>query len=142
MKNSVQIIFTKILNFFGLAKASELCEANNTIEELNATIDLLLIQLKSHANINEKNETLKDQNDSLREDIQKLETENINKDKKIEKLTKDIESLKLKSFITTNNNDAIEENGTEVVKRKRHRGGRRHRKSTTSEGITTTINNF
>ena len=141
MKTSVQIIFTKILNFFGLAKASELREANNTIEELNATIDLLLIQLKSHANINEKNETLKDQNDSLREDIQKLETENINKDKKIEKLTKDIESLKLKSFIATNN-DAIEENGTEVVKRKRHRGGRRHRKSTTSEGITTTTNNF
>lgn len=143
MKNSVQIIFTKILNFFGLAKASELREANNTIEELNATIDLLLIQLKSHANINEKNETLKDQNDSLREDIQKLETENINKDKKIEKLTKDIESLKFKSFITTNNNDAIEENGTEVVKRRRHRGGRRHRKSTnTSEEITTTTNNF
>ena len=142
MKTSVQIIFTKILNFFGLAKASELHEANNTIEELNATIDLLLIQLKSHANINEKNETLKDQNDSLREDIQKLETENINKDKKIEKLTKDIESLKLKSFITTNNNDAIEENGTEVVKRRRHRGGRRHHKSTTSEGITTTTNNF
>ena len=142
MKNSAQIIFTKILNFFGLAKASELCEANNTIEELNATIDLLLIQLKSHANINEKNETLKDQNDSLREDIQKLETENINKDKKIEKLTKDIESLKSKSFITTNNNDTIEENRTEVVKRKRHRGGRRHHKSTTSEGITTTTNNF
>ena len=145
MKNSAQIIFTKILNFFGLAKASELREANNTIEELNATIDLLLIQLKSHANINEKNETLKDQNDSLREDIQKLETENINKDKKIEKLTKDIESLKLKSFITTNttkNNDTTEENGTDVVKRKRHRGGRRHRKSTTSEGITTTTNNF
>lgn len=142
MKNSVQIIFTKILNFFGLAKASELREANNTIEELNATIDLLLIQLKSHANINEKNETLKDQNDSLREDIQKLETENINKDKKIEKLTKDIESLKFKSFITTNNNDAIEENGTEVAKRRRHRGGRRHHKSTTSEGITTTTNNF
>ena len=141
MKNSAQIIFTKILNFFGLAKASELREANNTIEELNATIDLLLIQLKSHANINEKNETLKDQNDSLREDIQKLETENINKDKKIEKLTKDIESLKLKSFIATNN-DAIEENGTEVVKRRRHRGGRRHHKSTTSEGITTTTNNF
>ena len=141
MKNSVQTIFTKILNFFGLAKASELCEANNTIEELNATIDLLLIQLKSHANENEKIKTLKDQNDSLREDIQKLETENINKDKKIEKLTKDIESLKLKSFIATNN-DAIEENGTEVVKRKRHRGGRRHRKSTTSEGITTTTNNF
>ena len=142
MENSTQTtFFTKILNFFGLAKASELCEANNTIEELNATIDLLLIQLKSHANINEKNETLKDQNDSLREDIQKLETENINKDKKIEKLTKDIESLKLKSFIATNN-DAIEENGTEVVKRRRHRGGRRHRKSTTSEGITTTTNNF
>ena len=141
MKNSAQIIFTKILNFFGLAKASELREANNTIEELNATIDLLLIQLKSNANINEKNETLKDQNDSLREDIQKLETENINKDKKIEKLTKDIESLKLKSFIATNN-DAIEENGTEVVKRRRHRGGRRHHKSTTSEGITTTTNNF
>ena len=143
MENSTQTtFFTKILNFFGLAKASELREANNTIEELNATIDLLLIQLKSHANINEKNETLKDQNDSLREDIQKLETENINKDKKIEKLTKDIESLKLKSFIATNNNDAIEENGTEVVKRRRHRGGRRHHKSTTSEGITTTTNNF
>ena len=141
MENSTQTTFTKILNFFGLAKASELREANNTIEELNATIDLLLIQLKSHANINEKNETLKDQNDSLREDIQKLETENINKDKKIEKLTKDIESLKLKSFIATNN-DAIEENGTEVVKRRRHRGGRRHHKSTTSEGITTTTNNF
>ena len=142
MENSTQTtFFTKILNFFGLAKASELREANNTIEELNATIDLLLIQLKSHANINEKNETLKDQNDSLREDIQKLETENINKDKKIEKLTKDIESLKLKSFIATNN-DAIEENGTEVVKRRRHRGGRRHHKSTTSEGITTTTNNF
>ena len=141
MENSTQTTFTKILNFFGLAKASELREANNTIEELNATIDLLLIQLKSHANINEKNETLKDQNDSLREDIQKLETENINKDKKIEKLTKDIESLKLKSFIATNN-DAIEENGTEVVKRKRHRGGRRHHKSATSEGITTTTNNF
>ena len=142
MENSTQTTFTKILNFFGLAKASELREANNTIEELNATIDLLLIQLKSHANINEKNETLKDQNDSLREDIQKLETENINKDKKIEKLTKDIESLKSKSFITTNNNDTIEENRTEVVKRKRHRGGRRHHKSTTSEGITTTTNNF
>ena len=141
MKNSVQIIFTKILNFFGLAKASELREANNTIEELNATIDLLLIQLKSHANINEKNETLKDQNDSLREDIQKLETENINKDKKIEKLTKDIESLKFKSFVATNN-DATEENGTEVVKRRRHRSGRRHHKSTTNEGITTTTNNF
>ena len=39
MKNSVQIIFTKILNFFGLAKASELREANNTIKELNATIE-------------------------------------------------------------------------------------------------------
>ena len=142
MKNSVQIIFTKILNFFGLAKASELCEANNTIEELNATIDLLLIQLKSHANENEKIKTLKDQNDSLREDIQNLETENINKDKKIEKLTKDIESLKFKSFVATKNNDTTEENGTDVVKRKRHRGGRRHRKSTTSEGITTTTNNF
>lgn len=141
MKNSVQIIFTKILNFFGLAKASELREANNTIEELDATIDLLLIQLKSHANENEKIKTLKDQNDSLREDIQNLETENINKDKKIEKLTKDIESLKFKSFVATNN-DATEENETEVVKRKRHRGGRRHRKSTTSEGITTTTNNF
>lgn len=143
MKNSTQTtFFTKILNFFGLAKASELREANNTIEELNATIDLLFIQLKSHANENEKIKTLKDQNDSLRENIQNLETENINKDKKIEKLTKDIESLKFKSFVATNNNDAIEENGTEVVKRKRHRGGRRHRKSTTSEGITTTTNNF
>ena len=36
MKNSTQTtFFTKILNFFGLAKASELREANNTIEELN-----------------------------------------------------------------------------------------------------------
>ena len=31
MKTSVQIIFTKILNFFGLAKASELHKANNTV---------------------------------------------------------------------------------------------------------------
>ena len=145
MENSTQTTFTKILNFFGLAKASELCEANNTIEELNATIDLLLIQLRSHANADEKIKTLKDQNDSLREDIRNLETENTNKEQKIEKLTKDIEGLKSKSFITTNttkNNDTTEENGTDVVKRKHHRGGRRHRKSTTSEGITTTTNNF
>ena len=39
MKNSVQIIFTKILNFFGLAKASELREANNTIKARNATLE-------------------------------------------------------------------------------------------------------
>ena len=70
MKNSVQIIFTKILNFFGLAKASELHKANNTIKELNATIESKNSTIntikESYENTNEKIKTLKDQNDSLR----------------------------------------------------------------------------
>ena len=150
MKNSTQTTFTKILNFFGLAKASELREANSTIKKLNATIEgsaaATAIIKESYENKNEKIKVLEDQNESLREDIQNLETENANKDQKIERLTKDIEGLKSKSFVKPNtikNNDTTEENGTDVVKRKRHRGGRRHRKSTnTSEGITTTTNNF
>lgn len=151
MKNSTQTTFTKILNFFGLAKASELREANSTIKKLNATIDgntaATAIIKESYENKKEKIKALENQNDSLREDIQNLETENANKDQKIEKLTKDIEGLKSKSFTKTNTTKNIttttEENGTEVVKRRRHRGGRRHRKSTTnSEGITTTTNNF